>query len=374
MEVSEYNIAEYNDIAALNNLRADWWRLLAETEGASFFMTPEWLETYWQYFGDTQRLVLLVAESGGEVCGITPLTIRQEERRVGNVKVLTYPLHDWGSFYSPVAAKRDAAAVLESTMRHLIRNGGGWDLLDLRWARPGFAAGTARSALHSAGMPFYETVRTQTALIDVRGTWEDYLARQKSKWRNNYRRWIKNLNKIGDVEYIRHRPHAAESGDGDPRWDLYEDCLHVASRSWQAASGDGTTMTHESISPFLRAMHAVASREGASDMNLLYVDRKPVAFAYNYHFNGYVYGLRIGYDASMGKAGAGNLLYVRAIEDSFNRNDHTYDLGPGTIDCKLSLLPEVVDIMQFTHFAPLGVKAQAMRLKHVLPAWMAGGV
>ncbi len=372
MESNEYSLAEYNDLSGIETLRSDWWRLLAQTPGATFFMTPEWLETYWRYFGEGQKLVLLTVSRDNRVCGLVPLTIRQEERKVGNVQVLTYPLHDWGSFYGPLASRQELPAVLRAAVQYISQQCVGWDLLDLRWAQPGLVADATRDALTDLDMAYYEEVRAQTAIIDVSGRWEDYLAAQKSKWRNNYRRWIKNLEKLGEVKFVRHRPASDDCGDGDPRWDLYEDCLTVANNSWQALSQDGTTITHQCIAPFLREMHAVASSQGASEMNLLYVGGKPAAFAYNYHFNKSVFGLRIGYDAAMGKAGAGNLLYVRAIEDSFHRDDETYDLGPGTLDCKLSLQPQIVDIKQFTHFAPLGLKAQALRFKHALPAWMAG--
>jgi len=374
MDTPDFQISEYNDISAVEMLRDDWWRLLGATPDVSFFSTPEWLETYWRFYGASQKLTLLVASHNRRVCGILPLTIRQEERKVGPVNVLTYPLHDWGSFYSPLASPADLTAVMTSALKYLSHYCCGWDILDLRWAKSGAVTDATQAALTAAGMPFYESVRAQTAVIDVRGSWDSYLARQKSKWRNNYRRWSKNLAKIGEVKFLRHRPEAEECGDGDPRWDLYEDCLTVANNSWQARSNDGTTISHQSIAEFVRAMHEVASRQGASEMNLLYVGGKPVAFAYNYHFNGAVFGMRIGYDAAMGKAGAGNLLYVSALEDSFRCNDHTYDLGPGTLDCKLSLQPEIVDIKQYTHFAPLGVKAQAMRLKHVLPTWIGGSV
>ena len=32
------------------------------------------------------------------------------------------------------------------------------------------------------------------------------------------------------------------------------------------------------------------------DLNLLLIDERPVAFNYAYHFRGYVFGLRTGYD------------------------------------------------------------------------------
>ena len=91
-----------------------------------------------------------------------------------------------------------------------------------------------------------------------------------------------------------------------------------ASRSFMSACG-----------AFLRDAHAIAARNGMVDMNLLLVDGRPAAFAYNYHFHGRLTAVRFGYDASLGRQGLGTALALRSIEDSFERGDVSLDLGPG---------------------------------------------
>ena len=44
------------------------------------------------------------------------------------------------------------------------------------------------------------------------------------------------LARAGEVSFIRHRPASAADGDGDPRWDLYDACIELAGRSWQAGA------------------------------------------------------------------------------------------------------------------------------------------
>ncbi|MBI3469078.1 MAG: GNAT family N-acetyltransferase [Planctomycetes bacterium] len=144
--------------------------------------------------------------------------------------------------------------------------------------------------------------------------------------------------------------------------------MNIASRSWQAVDNQtpGTTLCHDSIAAFLRDTHAVAARTGAVDMNLLLLDERPIAFAYNYHYQGHLYGLRVGYDLEAGKDGVGNLLYVHAIRDSFARGDHTYDMGPGSLAAKQYLLTSVLDIGRYSHYWPTAIRAQLVRLKR---AW-----
>lgn len=225
----------------------------------------------------------------------------------------------------------------------------------------GEVAVATRRALTSVGLTSNTCVRHTTALIDTRGTWQDYLAHRSSKWRNNFRRWQRRAGERGEITYQRFRPAGVAQGDADPRWDLLDQCMDVAERSWQGSSRTGTTISHAEIRVFIRDVHATAVQHGCLDLNLLRLDDRLIAFAYNYCFRGGVFGLRVGYDAGFLREGIGNLLYCYALEDSFGRGDHTYDLGPGSLECKKYFQTSVVDLLQFTHFRPAGLRAQALR-------------
>ena len=95
-------VVEINDIDELEHYWLIWNALLAETPGASFFHSLDWLATYWKHFGHRQKLRVLVVYSRGIPVGIVPLTVICERTRVGRIRTLTYPLHDWGSFYGPI--------------------------------------------------------------------------------------------------------------------------------------------------------------------------------------------------------------------------------------------------------------------------------
>ena len=161
------------------------------------------------------------------------------------------------------------------------------------------------------------------------------------------------LSERGEIRFERYRPAGLQHGDGDPRWDLFETCLDVARRSWQGESTTGTTLSHENVTPFLRDVHQVAAETGSLDLSLLYIDDQPVAYVYNYFFEGYVYGLRTGYDEGFRKESVGNLLYMRVIEDSFARGDWLYDLGPGSLPAKRYIRTRLCPLSRLTHF-PLG--------------------
>jgi CelD/BcsL family acetyltransferase involved in cellulose biosynthesis len=234
-----------------------------------------------------------------------------------------------------------------------------WDLLELRSTDP--ATGEHCRALHSmqaVGLSLSEPQMEEMSVIDFDGTWERFIAAKPKKVRREMRRVFEDENAI----YIRHRPAPAYQGDGDPRWDLFEMCEQVALASWQAQSNKRKILTTARARGLLRDTHAEAARLGMVDMNLLLVDGQPVAFSYNYHVDGRVTGLRLGYDTSASPTGFGRALVLRSLEDSFERGDKSYHLGANDSRFKSEVQTRTVISRKLTHARPSSWRAAVLRL------------
>jgi hypothetical protein len=319
-------------------------------------------------------LRVLLVYRGDRCVGILPLVLRRERRLVGTLRVLTYPLDNWGSFYGPIGP--DPTAVLVAGLGHIRGTRRDWDVVELPWVDAlGSDQGRTPLAMKRAGFLAYGELRQTSALVDLaaEGGWDAYWASRTSHWRTNVRRSKKKLAERGTVAHVRYRPLGVAHGDADPRWDLYEACEAIAGTSWQGSSQTGTTLTHEAIRPFLRDLHVAAVNVGALDLNLLLLDGKSVAFNYAYHYRGHVFGLRTGYDREFSAQGPGTVLQARMIEDSFARGDHTYDLGPDYLACKQHWQTRRQGGYRFTHFAAGAPVAQLVRVKRKLQAWLGGG-
>jgi CelD/BcsL family acetyltransferase involved in cellulose biosynthesis len=356
------HVLEFNQIEQLGQLRQEWGSLHYQTPGASFFQSLEWLENYWKYFGEDQKLRVLVHTVDDCPTGILPLVIRRETTHIGPIRTLTLPLHDWGSFYGSIGP--DPNSTLAAGLDHIRRTHRDWDILELRWqGAPATDPAMTRKIMHAAGFQAYATVWDQTAIVELSGTWKSYWSSRKSSWLKRFRSAEHKLLEQGEISYERYRPRGRPYDDGSPRWDLYDACEEIAQRSWQGAATDGTTLSHESVRSFLRDVHQAAAAAGAVDLNLLSIDGQPVAFIYNYCFQGYISGLRRGYDAERCKAGAGNVLLARSLEDSFARGDCVYDLGVGSLGSKRHYQTRLVPILRFSHFPMLPLRAQLLRAK-----------
>jgi hypothetical protein len=129
-----YKVYEINDPKELATCRLLWDFLLPQTPRASFFHTWDWLNSYWHHFGNDQKLRILVIHAGGNPLGIVPLCVRRDRYRLGTIRTLTYPLDDWGSWYSPIGPNQAASMLI--AMQHIQTTPRDWDLIDLRWTGP----------------------------------------------------------------------------------------------------------------------------------------------------------------------------------------------------------------------------------------------
>jgi CelD/BcsL family acetyltransferase involved in cellulose biosynthesis len=362
-------IIEINRFEDLSAYRQDWDTLLCQTPLATFFQSFDWLEVYWRHCSAGQRLRVLIVETDGRPSGILPFVVRKERTRLGQVRVLTYPLDEWGTFFGPIGPQPDQT--LAAGLAHIRSTERDWDVVDLRAVDDDRAdRGLARQAFATAELPALRASWNQASVIELTGTWEDYWAGRDGHFRGNVRRGERKLRTGGDVQCVRYRPRGELHGDADPRWDLYDKCVDVAAKSWQGSSTTGTTMSHEAIRKFLRDAHSAAVRAGAVDVNLLLLDGRPAAFMYNYHYQGHVSGLRMGFDANISRDGAGNVLVQSLVRDSYERGDRVFDLGPGYEPYKRHWRTSLVSSYRYSYFAPTALRAQALHIKRRVWGWI----
>lgn len=359
-----------------------WNALLAETRGATFFRTLDWLEIYWRNLSDERsvddaqraenRQTLFVQKvcEGRSPVGFLPLVIRREPSRVGPVRTLTYPLHDWGTFYGPIgprplmtlryglAAAREAA--LEDSEL-------AFDLVELRWLdREAGDDDRAAKGMELAGLPGISGTWNEAFVLRSPGDGDAWRASLPRKLRHNLRRMEKRADEAGGFERITYRPRGSAYGDDDPRFDLYDACVAIAEKSWQADPARGVTLSTRATAAFLRDVHVAAARSGAVQIDLLRLGGRPIAFAYGYTWNGSYFGLRNGFDPEYAAYGPGAVATVQAIERAIDAGDRTLDLGPGSGAYKQTLGALPCPIGCRTHYSPFSLKAQLLRAKRWL--------
>lgn len=365
------DITEVNTLEELENWRLAWQALHGKTPGANFFQTLDWLTIYWKHFGEDDKLRVLVVCSAGKPIGIVPLCVRKRRFRVGVLRVLTYPLDDWGSWYGPISSTPTACLAL--ALQHVADSPRDWDMIDLPWQTEDRRdLGATRTAFKLLELPTIELPYQTISKIDLSGTWEDFLASRTRHWRSELRRQHRRLAEVGKVEYIRYRPAGSTAGDDDPNWKMFADCQKVAAKSWQGTVTNGNTISHAYLQNYLRESHVAAARLGMLDMSLITLDKTPIAFCYNYSHNAQVAAVRMGFDRQWESLGPGRILLAKLLEDSFDRGDHQVDLGQGDFDYKRRIRTSAKVSYRVAHFPWHGLRSQVVRFNWMRKARHAG--
>ncbi len=347
-------------------LRGEWNALARQVPGSQFFQTHDWLSVYWNHFGQNQELRIATTRDNGKLTAVVPLVLRREVRQVGEVRVLTYPLDDWGSLFQPLTL--DVNATTERVLAYLAEAPRDWNILSWRWCQDHQPSTRAlRRQMSELGMRVHESVRETAAFIELPSTFDEYMDSRSSKFRNNVKRWRRRVEEYGTLRFEKYR--ATEENGWAPRWELWDFCVELAARSWQGSSQTGTTLSHPEIKTFLRDVHGVAANLGAIDVNLMYLNDEPVAFEYGYCWHGYKYALRFGYDASCCNAGIGNVMWLESIKASIEAGDHTFDMGPGSLEYKRHYCTHMHDCLTLDHFSKSSTRAQLIALKHDFSSW-----
>ena len=352
-------VREINQIEELGEFRIAWQGLLEHTPGASFFHSLDWLECYWKHFRAGQRLRVLVVREKRQPVGIVPLVVRTESTRVGRLRMLTYPLHDWATFFGPIGP--NPSSTLVAGLRHVRQTPRDWDVLDLRWVDvDGADLGRTERAMAQAGFHPCGQKWDRTSRIELPETWPAYWQGREAKFRKNIDRLQRRMAEQGKMELVRYRPQPACGDEVDPRWDLYDTCVALAQRSWQGHSGDKTNLCHAEVGGFLHDAHRAAARLDAVDLSLLYFNDEPAAFMYNYRWHDALYGLRRGFDPRFKHLRPGLVLQKMMLEDGHHRGDRFYDLGTGSHDAKQAWRTGVQTSYRFTFFPALVLRAQLL--------------
>ena len=357
-------VSEINDLRGLDPLRGAWREQLAVTPGYSLFQTLDWLEETWEHYPLPQKLRVVVIERCGQPVGIVPLCVRTEIRKLGALRVLTYPLNDWGTFYGPISA--DPSTAIGAAVGHVAATARDWDLIDLRWVdEAGSEFMAVGQSMRSAGLEFRARPRMEVRLCRMADGWEKYLTSRSRNWRREMRSDLAALESIGEVRLVRHRPLA---GANDPVLDdeIFETCASIAEKSWQAADPAQSTLSSSRVRDVLKRVHLRAAALGMLDANLLTVGGKPVAFNYNYLAGDRTYGLRSGFDQTAGLDNCGKILIYKMLEDAFQRGDAEYSFGPGRQPYKDRFATDMRRAYTFRHFARRSLRSQLMNFRERL--------
>jgi CelD/BcsL family acetyltransferase involved in cellulose biosynthesis len=325
-----YRVQVARDQAALALLEEPWTALIQACSSATVFASFQWNAMWWRHFGAGKKLnVLAIWDEQNRLVGIAPLMVS----RLGPVRKLEFigtGLSDYGDL---LADPEHEPAVISAILSYLRANHSNWDLGDLSEVPPQspLLAQLARMRAHAPeieGLTLADNSQTPCPVIELPGTWEEYvsrLLRKRKYYVSSYpRKFLKEHN--GSLEVL----------TGGPQLDaavleFYR--LHMA--RWQhRADSISAEHLHPEFLPFLKDVCAACAAAGWLRLVTLKAGDQIVASTINFMMHRRWTAYMKGFDPRWSDSRPGTVLDTLRIVEAIKEGARYFDFGRGDEEYK----------------------------------------
>lgn len=322
--------------------RHAWLDLLARSSANEPVLSPQWLETWWQVFGEGRSLRTVLVYQDGRLIGLIPLLARRLWHR-GVVPLRRLELLATGepeadeiySEYLNLISEQGQENRIARVFVSALREGklGPWDELSLDML-DGLSPMT-RALLHElrrARLLDEVTAHRPCPYIPLPATWEAYLAQISSSRRYFIKRTLKAFEQWAGKELVLKR--ASTLAELEQGFDILAE-LHA--KRWQHAGSAGV-FSSERFCRFHRTVMGKLLASGNLELIWLCKGDRPLAAVYNIVWDNKVYFYQSGRCTDVpSKVRPGIAIHIYAIQDSIKRGRTKYDFLAGATRYKQQL-------------------------------------
>ncbi len=331
-----------SDVGRLRELAPEWDALLCRSASNEPVLTPLWQLAWWQVFGalDGRRLQALVLRRERRLIGLLLLV----SRRVWHRSVLPLRrLELSGSgedesdeicsdYLGPIVEIGEELAVAQAIAIWLMQQRDIDELLLPRMDGANRANQELVHALRCSGFGGDMVEGAPAPYIPLASSFEGYLAELSPSRRAHLQRARKDFSKwAGDSVHFRHATDRGSLAEGK------QVLAALHGERWRSAGKSGVfASTH--FAAFHDLVLPALLEKSALDLHWLEAHGRPVASAYNIHWNRKVYHYQSGRSLDLPKSlSPGVVLLAHCIEAAAARGDREFDFLPGRQPYKLRL-------------------------------------
>jgi len=310
-------------------LREQWNALLRESSNNEFFLTWEWISTWWKVYGESKnnkKLFILAVEDGDRnLIGIAPWYIRKEKvlKLIPLKKIYFLGIGENVSpeYLNIIIKKGWEDDVISNIRGYLLKNKYKWDLLYLSDITENHLITEKIKEVFSAeNIPFFrEKIIPPCLYFMLPQSWEAMLKSLNKKHRYNIKSRRKKINENFNVEanfYIQKQVS---------QW-LLDILLFLHNRRMNDKGIEGKFRYND-----YRSFHTklIKNYPQYVIISLMKIDSKPAAVRYGYIYDNKVYNYQTGFDPKYKKYGVGQVLLSYLIEKCIKKGFREFDFLRG---------------------------------------------
>ncbi len=310
-------VHSYHDAGGFKTLAGEWNDLLHRSPADTIFLTPEYQRTWWRELGDGE-LLILAARDGGDLVGIAPLFAA--ENRAGQRVLATVGCVEVSDYLDLIVSRGRESQVYVALVDYLAGGELEWDVLDLCNVHQDSPTLELLPALAEAqGWAVEMALDDVCPVVQLPGTWDEYLQMLSKKQRHEVRRKIRRVeSQAGANWYIVGPEH-----DLDAETD---DFLALMAAS---APGKAEFLTSR-MRNFFRQLARVAYDAGWLQMAFLEIQGRKAAAYFNFIYGNRVLVYNSGLDwQTFPRLGAGIVLTAYCIRHAIEHGRTAFDFMQG---------------------------------------------
>jgi CelD/BcsL family acetyltransferase involved in cellulose biosynthesis len=295
-------------LESFDSIYDTWKKLHNNSQIAPIFSSPEWSKVWWQQFGSGSKLHLGSVRQGGKTIGIAPLLVN------GNVASFI-----GGSDVCDYLDFVVAPGSEDSFFRELLDSlkAEGINRLDMAPLRPD---STVRTRLTNMAPNQKWQVSCSpedvTVELNLPSSWEEYLQLLSGKQRHELNRKLRRLNEEGDLN---HRTGT----------DANENDIDTFLRLFRDSRQDKAAFLTPQMESFFRSIARAMAEQKLLRLNILELDKKPMAATMCFDYRDTVYLYNSGYEPDYGWLSVGVISKALCIKDSIERHKKRFDFLKG---------------------------------------------
>lgn len=301
----------YDRLADIPLDEESWDRLLESADVGGVFLQRFWVQTWWQYFGDSYELFFVTAESDGRVLAFAPLMIDED-------RTLRF-IGDQNADYLGFVIPQQRSDLLSGFVAFLSESQHLWKVIHLRNipCETLKASGLVDSC-RQAGLLPWKNYSVAAPYLQIAGN-EDAVAALLEKY--SFRRSERLLAEQGRLRF--------EVFDTDERaacfWDVFAqqhiDRCHRDNRL--------STFSNPKYLPFLKGLFTTDTQNSRVQFSGLFLDENPVAFHFGFVSQQRLLWYKPSFDIKIKKGSPGVVLIRNLIQltQQLGLNEFDFTIG-----------------------------------------------
>jgi CelD/BcsL family acetyltransferase involved in cellulose biosynthesis len=322
--MSTYKISLTHDASVLATLRDEWEALQERSHTQGIYMSWEWVNVWWDYFGKDYELWLMQAHTtDGKLVGIAPFTLGYYSavpKKLGIIKWKQMQLvgdNMGGQHVDLLIEQGHEQAVTEAFIQHLRGFQSKWDVLHFF----GLCQDTVGNNVikNNTAIPWETQENIVAPYIALPESWDDYFNGLSKLKRKAERRRMRDLDEQFGDRWSFERVTTVEMFNP-----TFERMVELHQALWKERGMPGAF--HDArFTAFFKEWSIRFLKRGWLRMYRLCLDGKLAAVLCTYEYRGRVYDFVSGVDYTYGDLGVGHVVTQLALKAAIEGGIHEYD-------------------------------------------------